>query len=282
MPELPEIETIRLYLHKHLIGKTINGTEIREHKMFHGDPNDIFDTTIIDTQRKGKILTLKLEKNNDILYLSFHLKLSGQILYAQHKEKAQFSHKIPLANSDRMPAKTTRVIFFFTDNSALFFNDLRKFGWAKVSDKPKQPQGEDVLSERFTSAYLDKALSHTKRPVKTVLLDQEIIAGIGNIYANDALWESLIYPARPSNTLSKQEKTVLYQAIKKVVGEGITYKGSSAKDELYVLPDGTAGGYQHHFRVYHRQGQECKRCKTLIETMKIGGRGTFYCPHCQT
>lgn len=281
MPELPEVETIRLFLHRPLVGKTITHTEILEKKMFHGDPNLLEQAVIRDTDRKGKVLTLVLSSNKKRLYLSFHLKLSGQILYANDKNNAVFLNMIPLADSKKMPAKTTRMIFYFTDNSALFFNDLRKFGWAKLSDKPEHPSGPDVLSADFTKQYMRSHLPNTKRSIKTVLLDQSVISGIGNIYANDALWEACIHPERPTNSLSDKEKMRLFQAIRNIIAEGLKYKGSSAKDELYVLPDSTSGLYQNHFKTYHQDGHACSRCEAVIQRIKIGGRGTFFCPSCQ-
>lgn len=281
MPELPEVETIRLFLHQHIIGKKITHAEILVDKMFHGDKTELENAVVTDTDRKGKVLTILLSKNSKRYFLSFHLKLSGQILYAHDKNHAVFPNNIPLANSDIMPAKTTRMTFHFSDNSALYFNDLRKFGWAKVSDQPEFPAGPDVLSEEFTETYVVKNLPNTKRPIKTVLLDQTIIAGIGNIYANDALWEAGIHPERPTNSLSDDERKKLYLAIRIIINEGLMYKGSSAKDELYILPDSTSGTYQNHFKTYHQHGKKCKKCQTIIKRIQIAGRGTFFCPVCQ-
>ncbi len=281
MPELPEVETIRLFLHQCLIGKEIRSCEILVPKMFHGNPKDLENAVVIDTDRKGKVLTLVLEKKGRKQYLSFHLKLSGQILYAADKNYAEYPNTIPLANSNKMPAKTTRMVFYFTDGSVLYFNDLRKFGWAKLADTPEHPTGVDVLSEQFTAQYVVKSLIKTKRPVKTVLLDQTIISGIGNIYANDALWEAGIHPERQTSSLSQEERKRIYIAIKKTIAEGLKFKGSSAKDELYVLPDSTSGGYQKHFKTYHQHGKHCSKCGTVIVRTKLGGRGTFFCPVCQ-
>jgi len=281
MPELPEVETIRLFLHQHIIGKKITRAEILVDKMFHGDPQKLNDAVVTDTDRKGKILTFVLKKDHKSFYLSFHLKLSGQILYARDKEHAVFPNTIPLANSKQMPAKTTRMIFYFFDNSALYFNDLRKFGWAKLSDKPEFPIGPDVISDEFTETYILNNLPNTKRPIKTILLDQTIIAGIGNIYANDSLWEAGIHPERPTNSLSEDERKRLYLAIKHTIKEGLQYKGSSAKDELYILPDSTSGTYQDHFKTYHQHGKKCMKCQSIIKRITIAGRGTFFCPICQ-
>lgn len=277
MPELPEVETIRLFLSKHLPGKKIIDIEIREQKQFHGEPKLVLFKTIKTIGRTGKILHIQL----DHLYLSFHLKLSGQILYAPDKDNYEFKNVIPRANSKRMPASTTRIILYFDDNSVLYFNDMRKFGWIKLSEKPEEPLALDVLSPLFTYEYFEKALQGVKRPLKAVLLDQAKMAGIGNIYANDSLWEAQIHPARKTDTLTILEKKTLYEAILKTIKEGIHYRGSSAQDELYVLPDSEKGHYQHRFKTYHQHGTPCKRCGTIIQRIVVGGRGTFFCPHCQ-
>ncbi|MBP9690724.1 bifunctional DNA-formamidopyrimidine glycosylase/DNA-(apurinic or apyrimidinic site) lyase [Candidatus Woesebacteria bacterium] len=288
MPELPEIESIRLHLDPIIVGKTITSLKLLEPSMFHGNIDHVIGAIITGTSRKGKILTLHLTQTNSTTYklpansyISFHLKLSGQILFVEDNNNPVFKNQIPLADSNRMPARTSRIIIHFSDNSALYFNDMRKFGWLKVGDKPELPAGVDVLSDDFTSEYLQAHLTKTRRPIKTVLLDQEIIAGVGNIYANDALWEARIHPARKANSLTADEVMSLFAGIKKSIHEGLEYKGSSAKDELYVLPDSTPGMYQHHFKTYHQQGTPCKRCGEIIKSMRLGGRGTFYCPTCQ-
>lgn len=281
MPELPEIETIKLYLKQHILGKKVTGVKILEKKQFHGDPNTAFGLTVKDISRKGKILDLQLTTNNVQLHMSFHLKLSGQILYAPDSTKPTFKNVIPRADSNTMPAKTTRVILVFDDNSALYFNDMRKFGWVKLGPNPEGPTGVDVLDQLFTAEYLKETLNGIRRPIKVVLLDQEKMAGIGNIYANDSLWEAKIHPARKANTLTDEEIHRLHTAILKIIHEGIQYKGSSAQDELYLVPDSTKGQYQHHFKTYHKHGTPCTRCRTKIERIVVGGRGTFFCPTCQ-
>ncbi len=281
MPELPEIETIRLFLNSHLPNRVITGIDIREPKQFHGDPKQAIGKKIVRIGRTGKILHIQLGTVKKPQFLSFHLKLSGQILYASDKDTAQFKHSIPRANTNHMPAGTTRIILYFDDDSALFFNDMRKFGWIKLASQPEEPRGVDVLSPAFTREYFKQVLASTRRPIKVTLLDQDKIAGIGNIYDNDSLWEARIHPARKTNTLQEEEKDRLYDAIIKIINEGIKYKGSSAQDELYVLPDSEKGQYQHHFKTYHQHGKACTRCGETIKRIVVGGRGTFYCPGCQ-
>ena len=280
MPELPEVETIRLFLSQHLPGKKIIEIDIREPKQFHGNPRQAVNKVIESIGRTGKILHIKLQDDIKPLYLSFHLKLSGQILYSDNRN-LEFKNVIPRANSNRMPGSTTRVIFYFSDDSALYFNDMRKFGWVKLSEKPEEPVAIDILSPVFTYHYFAQAIQDVRRPIKIVLMDQEKMAGIGNIYANDSLWEAQIHPARKADTLTDIEKKTLYDAILKTINEGVLYRGSSAKDELYVLPNSEKGGYQEHFKTYHQHGTPCKRCGTSIERIVVGGRGTFFCPKCQ-
>lgn len=278
MPELPEVESIRMYLEKHIVGKKLTTVEILEKKMFFGDPKQIIGKKITEVLRSGKVLTIKFENN---LYASFHLKLSGQILYSPNKKNSVFKNTIPRANTNKMPGKTTRIILYFEDSSALYFNDMRKFGWMKLGEKPEHAKGVDVLDPGFTFNYFEKAISKTTRPIKVVLMDQEKIAGIGNIYANDSLYVARIHPARKTNSLTNDEKKILYRSIFDTIKEGLHYKGSSARDELYLMPDGEKGTYQNHFKAYHQHGKPCVRCGTIMERMVVGGRGTFFCPNCQ-
>ncbi|MDO8497966.1 MAG: bifunctional DNA-formamidopyrimidine glycosylase/DNA-(apurinic or apyrimidinic site) lyase [bacterium] len=278
MPELPEVETIRRSLEKDIIGKTIFSIDIREKKQFVGDPQKAIQQKVSAVQRKGKVLSLKL--SND-LYLSFHLKLTGQILFHHDKDNSLFKNEIPRTYTNKMPAADTRIIFYFQDNSVLYFNDVRKFGWVKLTPQPEAPTSPDILSKEFTIEYIKKKLSASRKPIKVILMDQEFIAGIGNIYANDSLFIAGILPTRKANSLDEKEIKTLYEAIKKVIAEGIEYRGSSAQDEMYIMPDSTKGAYQFHFKVYHRENKPCFNCKTIIKRIKQGGRSSFYCEKCQ-
>lgn len=278
MPELPEVETIRLQLRPHLIGKEIKSVEALEKKQFQGSKKEILNKKIVDVKRTGKVLNIVLE---EALFLNIHLKLTGQLLYAPDMKKPVFSATVSQANTDRMPAKTTRIIIYFKDGSGLFFNDLRKFGWLKVTKKRLGPKGVDVTSKDLTVKYLEKATTSSKIAIKNLLMNQEKIAGIGNIYANDALFLAKIKPTRKANSLSKKEVEKLHQAIKKAISDGLKYQGSSGADEAYVKPNGTKGEYQEHFQVYQSENEPCPRCKTAIKRIKQGGRSSFFCPKCQ-
>lgn len=202
-------------------------------------------------------------------------------MYVENNDNPIFKKDIPRAKSNKLPARSTRIVLVFDDNSALYFNDMRKFGWMKHGKMQENPKGIDVLAKEFTLQNFKKALKNTRRPIKTVLLDQEKIAGIGNIYANDSLWEAQIKPDRKTDSLNKNEIKGLYKSVKETIGLGLKHKGSSADDELYILPDNTKGSYQNYFKTYQRKNEKCLRCDGIIEYKKIGGRGTFYCPKCQ-
>ncbi len=278
MPELPEVESIRLSLHTSLTGKTISSIKALVPKQLSGDHKKSLGKKISAVERRGKVVIISL---SDETYISIHLKLTGQLLFAGDKNRAVFNTQIPLANTNTMPGKSTSVIIEFEDGSALFFNDLRKFGWVRLGPNKEGPVSADAVSSQFTEEYLKSATANSKKPIKVLLMDQEKIAGIGNIYANDSLFVAGINPERKANSLSAKEITDLYNAIRKILSEGIKYKGSSAKDEVYRLPDGTMGSYQNHFKVYQREGKPCLKCGEKILRIKQAGRSSFYCPNCQ-
>ncbi len=278
MPELPEVETIKSFLTSKLIGKKIVQIEILSKKQFVGDPKKILHQKIIDLKRYGKIISFHFSNN---FYLNIHLKLTGEFLFAKDKNNPVFKEIIPFTNTHCMPGKTTRIIIYFDDNSVLFFNDLRKFGWMKVSHQPLIPEGVDVLSEDFTLSYLTKIIQSSNKPIKILLMDQEKITGIGNIYANDALFLARIHPLKKSKSLNSSEIAKLYQSIKKIIEQAIKNKGSSGADEAYILPDGTKGEHQRHFLVYQKENFPCPNCGHLIKRIKQNNRSSFFCQNCQ-
>jgi formamidopyrimidine-DNA glycosylase len=282
MPELPEVESIKRQLKPNIIGKIISDIGILSPKNFIGKKEAAIGRKIVDIQRFGKVLIFKLFKPSKPLnFLNIHFKLSGQMLFAKNINKAIFKNIIPFTKGKTMPANTTRVIIKFTDGSGLFFNDLRKFGWIKISDQPLKPKGIDVLSKEFTPQLVNSLTRKTRKPIKILLMDQDLITGIGNIYANDSLYLAKIHPLRKSNSLKKEEINLLYQSIKKTINEGLRDLGSSGADEAFILPDGSKGGHQRHFLVYQRENQPCPVCKTIIKRIKHNGRSSFFCPKCQ-
>jgi formamidopyrimidine-DNA glycosylase len=278
MPELPEVETIKRLLKPNLIGKIISEVKILSPKNFVGKKEDVIGKKIISVDRYGKVLVFELINRK---FLNIHFKLSGQILFSKNADKAVFKKTIPFTGGKTMPANTTRVIIKFTDGSGIFFNDLRKFGWIKISDQPLKPKGIDVLSKEFIPKLISSITSKTRRPIKVLLMDQDLITGIGNIYANDSLFLAKIHPQRSSNSLIEKEIKLLYKTIKQTISEGIRDCGSSGADEAFILPDGSRGSHQRNFLVYQREGEPCLICKTIIKRIKHNGRSSFFCPICQ-
>ena len=282
MPELPEVETIRRSLQKAIVGKKIKDVEVRKPKIFQGDTEDVIGETIKKIERRGKVLMIKLSGNKNLVV---HFKLTGQMVWVpKGGETVTLGHPIPFVGT-QLPAKTTHVIFT-VNGGKLFYNDLRQFGWIKVRDKKGTERevgtlGVEPLTKEFTPEKLSQIFAKTKRPIKLVLMDQGKMAGVGNIYANDALFEAGIIPTRPANTLNQGMVKKLHRAIEKVLSDGLKYGGSSARDEAYIKPTGEPGSYQEHFRVYQKEGQSCPKCGKTIKRIKFGGRGTFFCPRCQ-
>lgn len=280
MPELPEVEIIKRFLTQKIVGKKIQDIKVLKPKMFVGDYKKIIGTKVVSVSRRAKVLFIKLSNNKNLM---IHLKLTGQlVLVAKAEKEVVLGHPIPFAGT-KLPAKTTHIIISF-NGGALFYNDLRQFGWIKVVDekivkKEKEKFGPEPFSKEFSLDYLQNIFSRSQKAIKLVLMDQQKIAGLGNIYANDALFEAGIKPSRSAKSLKEKEIKRLKQAILKVLREGIKYKGSS--EQTYIQPTGKPGSYQYHFRVYQREGKKCKKCSQLIKRVKLGGRGTFYCPKCQ-
>jgi len=292
MPELPEVEVIRLFLQSHLVGKTISNLEIITPKSFiaHPEPAEgVEGQKIINTSRIGKQLSLHLKNG---LILLFHFKMTGQVIFVPLTSKGSakgvsLGHPTPLHSFNQgWPNKSTRLIFTFLDKSKLYFNDQRKFGWVKVLNQSELAEaqknlGLDILSPKFTSQYFYHQLQFSSRPIKSVLLDQSKFAGVGNIYANDVLFLSHLHPNTPSNKISLPKARILRKKLINLLKESISQGGSTAKDNKYIHPDGSPGQHQFSFRVYQQDGKPCLVCKTPIKRIKIGSRGTFYCPQCQ-
>ncbi|MFA6017254.1 MAG: bifunctional DNA-formamidopyrimidine glycosylase/DNA-(apurinic or apyrimidinic site) lyase [Patescibacteria group bacterium] len=286
MPELPEVESIKRQLKPSIVGRIISEINILSPKNFVGNKQDVIGKKIISVERYGKVLVIGLERVGHDRplqknFINIHFKLSGQILFSKDVNHAVFKNIIPFTKGHKMPANTTRVIIKFTDGSGLFFNDLRKFGWIKVSSQPLKPKGIDVLDKQFTVKYLTVILKKTRKPIKVLLMDQDLITGIGNIYANDSLFLAKIHPQRLSNSLIENEVKLLYKSIKQTINEGLKDLGSSGADEAFILPDGSRGGHQRNFLVYQREGKPCIVCKTIIKRIKHNGRSSFFCYSCQ-
>lgn len=278
MPELPEVEVVRLFLEDHLLGKTISKIKILSPKSFVGNLHFVEGQKIVKFSRIGKQLSVHLSNR---LVLLVHLKMTGQLIY----EGFTLGHPTKEASLP-MPVKSTRLIFTFSDRSRLYFNDQRKFGWVRLfSSKAlklfQSNLGHDIFDPLFTPEYFHSQLQKSRRPVKIVLLDQHYFAGIGNIYANDALFLAHILPTTPANRVSKSKSLKLHNSLLSIMRQSVLSGGSTARDNKYLRPDGTKGKNQFFFRVYERKGEPCLKCRTKIKYQKLGGRGTFYCPKCQ-
>lgn len=281
MPELPEVETIRRQLNEVLVGKKISKVEVLREKSFSGDPESLKNWVIEKIERKSKVIEIFFKGKEKMMIV--HLKMTGQLIYVDGKKRIAGGH--PTADwINDLPSKHTRVVVGFSDGSTLFFNDMRVFGWMRIVDIEKynkeiRKTAPDVIEKSFSLDYFTKVLSKSSKAVKLVLMDQEKIGGVGNIYANDALYLAKIMPDRKANSLSFQEIKNLLASVREVINKGIKYGGSSAADEKFVHISGERGKYQEHFLVYEKEGQKCGNGK--IEKMKLGGRGTYFCSSCQ-
>jgi formamidopyrimidine-DNA glycosylase len=281
MPELPEVETIRKGLETYLVGHTIKDVTVLLPKIMQGDIDHIEGATVTAVKRFGKGLVIDLD--NDFC-IAVHIKLTGQLVFVNDKTPEKV--KVIKGTYSNLPAKSTHVIFHLDKGGTLFYNDFRQFGWIKIvpqSDLQKLvffkelgPEFFKQLSEELFTEIVQK----TKGPIKQLLLDQKKMAGLGNIYANDGLWDAKIDPKRKAQSLSNEECSRLYTSLEKVLQKGLETGGAS--ELSYVNALGQEGGYQHHFLVYGQEGKLCKRDGTRIEKIMIGGRGTYFCPQCQS
>lgn len=286
MPELPEVETIRRGLEKYLVGHKILNMEVRAAKIFQGQEKNVIGAKVKVVKRIGKGLIIELDNN---YALAIHLKLTGQVIYKGSEESKNI--EVSKRAGGELPGKFTHVIFKLSKGAFLYYNDLRKFGWIKVIQKEEivdlpffkemgpEPPITEISKRVLTLDLFKQIVSFSKMPIKLVLMDQKKIGGIGNIYANEALFVAGIDPRRKAKQLKTEEIKKLYNSILEVLKKGIKYGGSS--DVNYVNALGKDGSYQEHFLVYGRKGGVCKKCGGVIEKIFLGGRGTYFCPKCQ-
>ena len=281
MPELPEVETMKLQLKKYLTGHKILSVTVNNRKIFQGVEEKIVGGKVIDVRRFGKVSVIDLDNNYSILT---HVKLTGQYIYRGPNLKSP--DKLSSKVAGGVPGPHTLVIFNLNDDGKLYYNDIRRFGWIRIEKTP------DVEREKFivklgpepfkglTLQVFQNILSKTSRAIKVVLMDQEKMGGVGNIYANDALWLAEVNPKTPAKELQSDRVTKLYNSTLSVLKAGLKYGGAS--ELTFVTPDGEEGQYQNHTLVYGHEGEPCERChKAIIEKYFLGGRGTYVCPNCQ-
>jgi len=273
MPELPEVETIRRRLAPQLEGGTITGAEISDFRLTRPfEPNavaaELHREAIEAVDRRGKYLIFRFRSSRALL---IHLRMTGSL------------HHAPIGTLQDDPYR--RAVFTLDNGSDVAYRDVRRFGtWLLLEPDEAEPYlalrlGAEPLSRAFTTRFLGQRLAGRRAPLKAALLDQRTVAGLGNIYADEALWRSRLHPLRPGATVEPDELPPLRRAIRAALETGIARQGATLRD--YSQPDGSPGSMQREFKVYGRAGEPCTRCGTPIDKIRAAGRGTWYCPSCQ-
>jgi formamidopyrimidine-DNA glycosylase len=273
MPELPEVETIRARLEPLLTGRRVTRVGIDDERLTRPlAPGDVGarleGEQVAAVERRGKYLVVRFESGRSLL---IHLRMTGSLLHTPN---------------GALPDDPYRRAVFSLDNEAdVAYRDVRRFGtWLVLEPGELEPYlgmrlGEEPLSSTFTARRLAERLSGRRAPIKAALLDQRTVAGMGNIYADEALWRARVHPLRPAGALTTDEVRSLHRAVRSALRAGIARQGATLRD--YRTPSGEPGGMQREFNVYGREGEPCPRCGTPIERTRAGGRGTWFCPACQ-
>lgn len=286
MPELPEVETIRRGLSGLVVGKTI---EAETHDTDKGFPNASADvaafllgSTVTAVRRRAKVLMIDLSSGYSLV---IHLKMTGQLVYRGEQNFGAGHPNDSLVG--QLPDKSTRVTLSFADGSYLYFNDQRKFGWMKLLPTIEIPNidfmkkvGPEPLEAEFTAEqFAERFTRRLRTTIKAALLDQTVIAGVGNIYADESLWEAKILPTRLVGSLSNDDLERLYNGLRNVMNLSIEKGGST--DRNYLNAEGAKGQYLDHASVFRKENTPCPRCGTTIVKIRHAGRGTHFCPNCQ-
>lgn len=292
MPELPEVETVRRDLKARVLDKKIKEFLILNPKTLKSSAAEsikiLIGNSFSDILRRGKLLIFKLEKKNR--YLLVHLKMTGQLIYLSQKEKMAGGHSLSSHSFEKsvggeLPNKHTRVQITFQDKSNLFFNDLRKFGYLKIVDEQELENiitanyGPEPLDNNFVQIDFRDQIKRKKKNIKAILLDQKLVAGLGNIYVDEVLFTAGVRPGRLATSLNNQELKKIYQSIIKILTAAIKYRGTTFSN--FVDSEGKKGNFSTRLKVYGRGKLPCYHCSSAIIKTKIAGRGTHYCPHCQ-
>lgn len=286
MPELPEVETIRIGLAKLLPGLTIKDVQHDWPKSFPNAPSDVarfmVGARITKVSRRAKVLLIELSSAYSLV---IHLKMTGQLVYVGKKRFGVGHPSSSLIGN--LPDKSTRVTIDFTDGSQLFFNDQRKFGWMRLLPTIQVPEidffkkvGPEPLEDNFTvDKFIERLMRRRGSSIKAVLLDQTVLAGVGNIYADESLFAAKIHPLTPVAAISRPKLVLLYNGLRDILNLAIKQGGST--DRSYVDAEGKKGSYLSFAQAFRREGQPCPRCGTIIQKIRVAGRGTHICPHCQ-
>jgi formamidopyrimidine-DNA glycosylase len=284
MPELPEVETIRVGLANLLPGRTVKDVWYDWDKSFPNAPADVarflVGSKIEKVRRRAKVLIIELSGGWAVIV---HLKMTGQLVFVGRNQRFGAGHPGKELISE-LPAKSTRVIIDFTDGSKLFFNDQRKFGWMRLMPALEIPEidffkkvGPEPLDDDFTvDKFIERLDRRKNTSIKAALLDQTVVAGIGNIYADESLWSAKIHPAALVKDVPRAKLVLLYNAVRDVLKLSIAKGGST--DKNYVDAEGHKGSYLQFANVFRKEGQPCPRCGTPIEKIRVAGRGTHFCP----
>jgi formamidopyrimidine-DNA glycosylase len=278
MPELPEVEVVRRDLEREIVGKRIKDVEVdgmrtvRRHHNRKQFINRLVGRKFTAVDRRGKYLLCRLD-DDDVLVV--HLGMSGQLLHVKTAREAR--------------AKHTHVVISFQQGGQLRFVDPRTFGemfvteYAGVETEVTELAhlGMDPLSRAMSWEHFGSLMSQRHAKLKSLLMDQKFMAGIGNIYSDEILWGAGLRWDRTSDTLTDQEIRRLYRAMMETLQDAVKYRGSSLADEQYVDLYGKPGAFQHHHNVYAREGESCPRCRHTIVRLRVGGRSTFFCDSCQ-
>jgi formamidopyrimidine-DNA glycosylase len=273
MPELPEVETVRVRLEPGLVGRRLERVENLVPRLTRpvdpaGVAAQLEGERIAALGRRGKYLVVRFDSG---LVLLIHLRMTGQLLHANGSPTADDVHR--------------RAVVRLDDGSDVIYRDVRRFGTWQLFEAGDleaylaERVGGEPLARSFTSKHLAGALAGRRAPVKSVLLDQRRRAGVGNIYADEALWRARVHPLRPAGELMGDEVKALHRAIRLALRAGIERQGATLSN--FRAPDGSPGSMQHEFKVYGRAREPCDRCGTPIEKIRVAGRGTWYCPYCQ-
>lgn len=271
MPELPEVETVARGLRASLVGSTIIGVEVRwPRSVISPDPPmfacRLTNQTVTDVGRRGKWMVIVLSGGDTLLV---HLRMSGRLV---------------LESGECLNDRHLRVLFFLDDGRWLCFHDPRKFGRMVLTADPAEVLGDlgpEPLAGDFTASRLRGMLAHRRGRIKPLLLNQRFLAGLGNIYTDEALWRACVHPLRRADTLSPAEVQQLHRAIRSVLRAAITAGGTTLPDGTWQQVDGRPGEFASRLAVYGRVERPCPRCGTTIERIRVSQRGTYFCPHCQ-
>jgi formamidopyrimidine-DNA glycosylase len=273
VPELPEVETVRARLEPLLVGRSFERVEILDGRLTRPDDPvavaaELQGERVAAVERRGKYLVVRFDSGRVLL---IHLRMTGSLRHAVEGTLPDDPYR--------------RAVVRLDDGSDVAYRDVRRFGtWLLVEPGElgrylSTRVGDEPLGPHFSARALADRLARRPGPIKGAILDQRVAAGLGNIYADEALWRARIHPLRAASSLDEREVRTLHRAIRRALEAGIARQGATLRD--YAQPDGAFGSMQHEFKVYGRAGEPCPRCRTPIDKTRVAGRGTWFCPRCQ-